>query len=587
MENVNPDDSEKLFDGRFDHLPVETCSPSNGASAALTMSELQARVRAGLHSGFCLSGHEGIICTADFKPVCGLIAPLRWMRRKDGSGYGMEVAFGTRDGVVARMVFDNRDLDGRRVIARLADSGFSLLGAPTDFKQLLRAWPDLRVDLRADHAGWVETPLGEIYMRPDGTSFAEVRCAASQAILVNPRPAQKAGTLTGWQEAVAGSALGNELLMFGICSTLSAPLLKLADLQTTMFHFYGQGPIGKSHLLAVAASTDRSPRLRQSWTVDSDRLEEQLAQSCDGMLDFDCLSENPSSQLLGRLTGLGDEAVSGGATWIRRGVRLSTGERPLANLLVRNRKIVPAAMMSRIIDITADIGPHGALQTLHGHDDGDAFLVTMRQAMREHHGHLMPAFIDAINRDRSAIIGNLPQQIATTIAVILDRAELPADVCTGSRREALRRFALVAIAGEMSIALGLLPWPGGSAIAAVSSVTGRWRFGQDTAVAPKDMLLRLRAFIDQNRHSLVWIDDASPTERADPGRGWQDDQFVYLTKDQLETILPLRDAISGLVKQGIVVPGGERNSWTYRMGRQFEHRPRYYRFRKDLRVWKV
>lgn len=276
------------------------------------MSELQARVRAGLHSGFCLSGHEGIICTADFKPVCGLIAPLRWMRRKDGSGYGMEVAFGTRDGVVARMVFDNRDLDGRRVIARLADSGFSLLGAPTDFKQLLRAWPDLRVDLRADHAGWVETPLGEIYMRPDGTSFAEVRCAASQAILVNPRPAQKAGTLTGWQEAVAGSALGNELLMFGICSTLSAPLLKLADLQTTMFHFYGQGPIGKSHLLAVAASTDRSPRLRQSWTVDSDRLEEQLAQSCDGMLDFDCLSENPSSQLLGRLTGLGDEAVSGG-----------------------------------------------------------------------------------------------------------------------------------------------------------------------------------------------------------------------------------------------------------------------------------
>ncbi|WP_414633638.1 DUF927 domain-containing protein [Paracoccus marcusii] len=79
-----------------------------------------------------------------------------------------------------------------------------------------------------------------------------------------------------------------------------------------MFHFYGRGPIGKSHLLAVAASTDRSPRLRQSWTVDSDRLEEQLAQSCDGMLDFDCLSENPSSQLLGRLTGLGDEAVSEG-----------------------------------------------------------------------------------------------------------------------------------------------------------------------------------------------------------------------------------------------------------------------------------
>ena len=139
MTDINPDDPEKLFDGHRDHLPVETSGPSNGASAALTMGELEARVRAGLHSGFGLFGHDGIICTADFKPVCGLIAPLRWMRRNDGSGYGMEVALGTRDGVVARMVFDNSELDGRRVIARLADSGFSLLGAPTDFKQLLRA----------------------------------------------------------------------------------------------------------------------------------------------------------------------------------------------------------------------------------------------------------------------------------------------------------------------------------------------------------------------------------------------------------------------------------------------------------------
>lgn len=584
MTDMIPEDPEQLFDGHLGFLPVKRSGLADGPSATLTMADLEARVRAGLHSGFFLTGRENIIFTADSKHVCGLIAPLRWVRRENGSGYGMEVAFATQEGAVARMVFDNSELDGRRAIARLADRGFSLLGAPTDFRQLLRAWPEVKVDLRADHAGWLETSSGEVYMMPDGTCIAEEPNARSQTLLVGGRPAQKAGTLTGWQEAVARPALGNDLLIFGICATLSAPLLKLADFETAVFHIHGKGPVGKSHLLAVAASVDRSPRLRQSWTVDPVRLEKLLAHSCDGMLDFDCLSENPSSQLLGRLTGLSDEAASGGPTWIWRGVRLSTGERPLTNLLVRNRKIVPAAMMSRVIDIAADVGPHGALQVLHEYENGDAFLAAMRQGMRAHHGHLMPAFVDGIVWDRSAIIRTLPEQTAATIADMLDRAELPVEACTGPRREALRRLALVAIAGEMAIARRLLPWPGGTAIAAVSAIAGRWRFGQDAASDPNDVLLRLKTFINENQNSLFWIDDASPSDRADPEIGWQDDQFVYLTKGQLEAIPHLRNSVPRLVERGIVVPGGERDSWTYRMGRQFEQRWRYYRFRKDLLV---
>lgn len=578
MTDMITNGSDRPVDRHLEHLPVQMTDRAETAFQPITMDELEDRVASGLHSGFKLRG--GTICTADNTEVCDLILPLCWARRADGSGYAVEVAFATRNRTIAHMVLDNAELEGRRAIARLADHGFILIGTSSDFKKLLRFWRHVPDALRADHAGWLQTPSGEVYMRADGTCQRQDPTSPSPALLVGPQNTQSAGTLAGWQDAVARPALGNDLLIFGICATLAAPLMRPADLQTAMFHIHGKGPIGKSHLVAVAASADRAPHLRQSWSVDPVRLEDLLGHSRDGMLDLDCLPENPSGQLLGRLTGLGDEAASGkhDRTW--RGIRLSTGERPLSNLLVRNRKIVPAAMTSRVIDIAADIGRHGVFQELHGHEDAGSFLAAMRQGMEAHHGHLMPAFIDWIVHDCSAITRALPEQIVRTVAEILRRAELPTEAATGPRREALRRLALVAIAGEMAITRGLLPWPGSSAIAAVSAITGRWRLGQDAASDYGDVLLHLEAFINQNHAALTWIDAASASDRADPEKGWQDDEFVYLTSGQLDAIPHLRDALPDLVKTGIVVPGKERNSWKYRMGRQFKDRWRYYRIRK-------
>ncbi|RJL04031.1 DUF927 domain-containing protein [Paracoccus aestuarii] len=559
-------------------LAAQSADLTEPALRMLTMEELEDRVASGLHSGFKLKA--GFICDMDNTRICDLILPLRWARRQDGSGYAVEVAFATRHRSVARMVLENVALNGSRAIARLADHGFTMVGQSSSLKRLLQGWRNVPDALRTDRSGWLRTSCEEVYMRADGTCLGACPTEPGPALLANPRPPQRAGTLAGWQEAVARPALGNDLMIFAICAALAAPLMRPAGMQTGTFHLHGKGPIGKSHLALIAASVDHAPTLRLSWTIDTERLDRLLEQTCDGLLDLDCLSENPSGRLLERLAGLGDEAV-GPHDWSWHGIRLSTGERPLSNLLAQHRKIVAAAVTSRVIDIAAGTGSYGAFQTLHGHADADGFLAALRQGAEAHHGHLLPAFIGQILAGQKALGGVLPERIAAMASKICARADCPVTAVEGPLREALRRLALVAVAGEMAITFGLLPWPRGSATEALGAIAARWLPGQDGTVKPGNVVRRLAAFIAENRDVFSWLDAGSEADRADPERSWQDDTFIYLTATQANLIPGFRALLPELVKQGVVAPGDERNSWKWRMGRQFKTRPRYYRIRKD------
>ncbi|RJK92353.1 DUF927 domain-containing protein, partial [Paracoccus aestuarii] len=198
--------------------------------------------------------------------------------------------------------------------------------------------------------------LVRVYGKPacivsdNGTEFT------SRAIL-NPDDSarMRRESLEGRQDQVARPAPGSDPLMFGIYATVAAPLFKLARIETAMFNLHARGPLGKSLALAVATSADRAPAGSARWSLEPALLEQMIWRTQDGILALDFLPENLTGKLLGHLVGLGEYGTYTQHDRDLRGVTLSTSDAPFLALLKRHRKVVPAAMVSRIIDIPVEI----------------------------------------------------------------------------------------------------------------------------------------------------------------------------------------------------------------------------------------
>lgn len=262
------------------------------------MSEMERfadQVGATLPSDYHNYKNPRVIMTTMSDPVCDLVQVLRVGRRLDGAGYVMQVAFATRDGSIKRLVLEYADLNGRNGIARLVDHGFRFYGKSSQTATLLRKWVNMPIVLRADRTGWLKTDDGNIYVRADGACLSARADPDQPAILVNPQPetALKGGTFAGWQEQVAKPALGNDTLVFGLCATIAAPLLKVAGVETIVLNFHSPQSVGKSLMLAVASSADRSPATGARWSVPSETLQQLWGRNRDGMLALDALPEIP------------------------------------------------------------------------------------------------------------------------------------------------------------------------------------------------------------------------------------------------------------------------------------------------------
>jgi putative DNA primase/helicase len=73
----------------------------------------------------------------------------------------------------------------------------------------------------------------------------------------------------------------------------------------------------------------------------------------------------------------------------------------------------------------------------------------------------------------------------------------PAD---GQVKRAASKFALAAMAGELAIQYGIVPWPKGDAIKAAAKMFDAWCAGRGTVAndEPRQILRRVSDFIDRH-----------------------------------------------------------------------------------------
>lgn len=400
--------------------------------------------------------------------------------------------------------------DGAEYRRELLRHGLVLAPGKTAREQLeiyLAMWKPKRRVRCVGRIGW----QGARFVLPDRT-FGP---GGETVVLQVDRPAKftVVGTLAEWKRLVATPAAGNSRLAFGLAASFAGPLLEPLSQESGGFHFKGGSSIGKTSILHAARSTWGCAL--GSWRTTDNAAEATAAGACDTLHLLDEVSQadgravDAMAYMLGNGTGKSRAGRNGAAREVAswRIMFLSTGELSLNDKIAEAGKRSRAGQSVRVIDIPADAGKGlGAFDTLHGFTSGAALADQLRRGGEAHSGHAARAFLEQITNDLTSTVEALREYMATWLA-----ANTPAK-SDGQVGRVAARFALVAAAGELATALGILPWPEGEASAAAARCFGDWLSARGDN-GPEEIaagLRQVRAFLEM--HGTSRFEEAWPRD---------------------------------------------------------------------------
>ncbi|MGM9489790.1 DUF927 domain-containing protein [Ideonella sp. YS5] len=460
------------------------------------------------------------------KPPTWLCASLRVTARtraEDANGWGSLLEFHDLDGNAKAWAMPSSLLsgDGSEWAARLRDMGLPM--APgTRARNLVAQYIDTRNPAErvtcTDRVGW---HAGGIYVLPSQCiGPTEERRYVFQSESGMEDTFRQHGALADWQQHVAVPCAGNSRLIFGISCAFAGPLLRLAGMESGGFHFRGDSSKGKTTALKISASVWGRPTYMQRWRTTDNALEATAVQHCDGLLILDEIG-----QVDGRVVGdcaylLANEQEKGRATrnglvrkrrtW--RLLFLSSGEKSMADHMAEAGKRVMAGQEVRLIDIPLDAGAGmGGLECLNGYDSPGGLAEAITSSAARYYGTAGRAWLEWLAGRYASV--------SERTGPLLDqqRALIVPDAASEQVRRAGARFALVAVAGELAIEAGIVPWsPGQGAEAARAcfnawlSARGHMDNGEEAA-----MLRQVRAFLEKNGDALfTWTHRAMDDHRG-------------------------------------------------------------------------
>lgn len=383
----------------------------------------------------------------------------------------------------------------------------------------------------------------------------------------------QAGTLAGWQAGVAVLAVGNPLLLLALSAGFAGPLLGKCQVEGGGLHFVGESSTGKTTLLEAACSIWGGSNFRRSWRTTANGLEGAAALFNDGLLALDEISEcNPQEigaivYALGNGRGKQRASRSGAARSVARWrcFIISSGERSIGTAMAEGGHRTKAGQSVRLLDLPVAC-QYGAFDELHGLASAAALSDAVKRTAATHFGHAGRAFLQRLTHDTRDFSAQLER--------IKALPEFVAEGGEGQDKRAAARLALLALAGELAIEYGIVPWEEGAALQAAADGLQRWRAGRGRGNDERRQILdQLSAFIE--RHGDSRFSDAGAT--ADTMRvnraGWwreEPDGRVYLfNSDGMREALQGHDfkrALDTLQAAGVLIATGAERAKPHRIG---------------------
>lgn len=394
--------------------------------------------------------------------VCDRLYIEALTRDDNGNNWGRLLTWNDPDGKKHEWAMPNSMLagDGVEYLRFLLDQGLGIRAGKKAQNALhgyiMTATPEARA-VSVNIPGWHKKRYialdGEVY----GQGADKVLLQASGAL---PKMDKK-GTLQSWQDAVARYAQGNSRLVLAISAAFAGSLLYFANEGSGGFHFSGESSGGKTTALRAAASVWGLPL--RTWRTTDNAAESWARFANDGFLAIDELGQVDGKAADAMAYMLGNGQTKGRAnrdgtardTTEFRLMFLSTGEIGLAEKIGEGRKKAKAGQAVRMLEIPADAGRGMRLfEELHGYSSADELAKYLRQATEEHRGHAATVWLEKL----AAMDGDRLSKAISETSQEWMQAHVPPGA-DGQVTRAARRFALLAVAGELAAGFGIVLWP--------------------------------------------------------------------------------------------------------------------------------
>ncbi|SPK72657.1 Inner membrane (modular protein) [Cupriavidus taiwanensis] len=485
--------------------------------------------------------------------LCSRLRVIAKTRDIKSHAWGRLLEWHDDDAVLHRWAMPLELLQGDSADVRRELSARGLTIAPGKAaRDMLAAYIQVwKIDDRArcvQRLGW----HGPVYVTADEPIGEQhERVVFQNAHAVEPAQSQ-AGSVDDWRQSVATLAAGNSRLVFALSVAFAGALAEVVHEDSGGFHLRGGSSSGKSTALEAATSVWGPPaRYVRMWRATANGLEGLAALHNDGVLILDELAQidpreagdaayllaNGQGKVRATRTGTARQA----AHW--RLLFLSAGEVSLSTLMSRVGQKTNAGQEIRLADFKADAGAGmGAFETIHGHATSGQLSVAIKAAAARYHGTVGIAWLRRIVQDRGGRLDDfLGHGMAQFVAAVL-----PAGA-GGQVQRVARRFALVAVAGELATRYGLTGWQQGDAVQAAKTCFAAWleSFGGAGNREERAMLEQVRAFFEAHGASR-FEDIPATTDRRIVDRAG----FVRIKPDGTKEYLVLPEAFRREVCQG-------------------------------------
>lgn len=510
------------------------------ALRARWLAEAQARARARAEPGpgevlwppgYSLKSDGLYADMGDDNPPAWLASPFEVLgeaRDAANNGWSLHLRWRDRDGVPHLWPVPKRLLvaETGALEAELVSRGLGISVDHNDRASLRRALGGVRAGSRvrlAHRAGWQS---GGVFLLPDGEVIG-TSASGEAVVLDNPpedaaRLCASAGTLAGWQAEVAALAVGNPLAAFCMAAAFAAPLLHLLGEPGGGFHLSGSSKRGKTAAARMGLSAWARPfedAALRKWNATANAFEGVAEAHGDMPLVLDELHQANPAEVARAVymlaDGAGKDRLNRDASARRRRnwrcFILSAGEHDLAVAVAKAGQKLPAGADVRLPSLLVPDAAEG-WPALHGRASLQALWDDLHRAMQAQHGTAARAFLAALVAADLAEVRRVVQALRERLAALLPAGADP------QVREVARRFGLVAAAGTLASAWGVLPWPEAEAETAAATMLRGWlarRPGGAGSAEVAAQLERVRLFLSLHGASRFTV----LVEGADnPGR---------------------------------------------------------------------
>jgi uncharacterized protein (DUF927 family) len=529
-----------LVGGQPDQGPMSSVEKSDGDVLQGVESHGESALGVGANADWDFHPNYGPYSTDDagiwFEDLAAKVPARIWLaapidvlaltRDAGNSKWGILLQWRDWDGNLHREVIAREVacVDWQETVRILSNGGLRITGNYGHLKLIAAYLSGVTVPHRArvvDRIGWHSGS----FVLPDEVISSQA--TVEHFVLAKPITDTKfktSGTLREWQEHVAKPVEGCSRPVFVISCAFAASMLSAMGVESGGFQLFGDSSRGKTTCANVGGSVWGGPIYRETWRATSNGLELVARSHNDALLVLDeqgqALSAEVGESAYLLTSGLakirGNKNMELGDRVHGRILLVSTGEVRLADKIREAGRIPRTGHDVRLADIPAT--PEGCDQVFENHDgfpsSGD-LAKHLAAACRKYYGTAARSFIRCLTAAEPELMDKVRGGVKAWVA-----KQVPEGSDTQVERVA-DRFGLVAMAGELAIRFGVLPWARGTAYWAAEACFLSWlnHRGNNEGGEAHQGIQAIVDFIDSHGTSR-FADIKSPLDRVQNRTGF-------------------------------------------------------------------